>query len=856
MGKMVSGFFGACAAFFLIAAASGAEPAPSLALDFSGAEGKIIQDKASGLTFALGKDAAVRDGALVVTGADQISAADPAAYRKWASGVDTREIGVSFWIRFDKAGAPGSNRANFGLFSCAVDKDRHIEVTLFTRPTELQKPVRMISTMQAEYGRWHHVEFSFSMNRRRWALYIDGNFQVENDTLLLPLPGVRKLTPDGSFRGAVKEVRFFEAALPSEELALCKASGDDFAALKKDLETPAASGNPHLKKWAGELAEKLAAQEAAQAKGHLTTAAYKRTAKSIANAKELAEQLAKSEGKALTGGVVTVYSVPVTSQDLYLAYDLPQSGTLTNSLEIIMAQDEFETASLIVVPFRPVKEFTMKMGDLKNGTHVLKGADVDIKIVKRWYRAGGAWLTYHVDKYMRALVPDMLLNDENLIQVDEIRQTNKALFHYPAGDHYVDVSEFLYQNQFLSPSLWQYFYDAPALRPVNFREPGRNRQYVITFRAKKDTAPGFYEGNLQLLADGKDAGTVKVTIRVLPFALPQPKTYYDVTKPYLSHVNDWPGDEASLRNGIEHNMMHLNGVAATQRRLQLSLKLGYPMKDIFCIGTGKAEFGGPEDKITPELQAQMDRIIINPVLRWEKMFERYSSERDYTAWHVNSSESGWYGTIARNPDRKARILAEKTHLKLFSHGMVDDIMAFSPGIYMMNSSSYINKDEAKFWHSFGGKNINYAHPFPGPENPGLMRRMMGLELYKANEMDGHMMHGYVGLQLNEFTKYPGGDGDYRGFELCFRSGTGVINKLAIIGYREGFDDVRYATLMKTQALDAIAKSKDELVKREAIRQLAWLERIDGKTKDMDDFRTQVQYRILVLRELIQARGGK
>ena len=36
MGKMVSGFFGACAAFFLTAAASGAEPVPSFALDFSG----------------------------------------------------------------------------------------------------------------------------------------------------------------------------------------------------------------------------------------------------------------------------------------------------------------------------------------------------------------------------------------------------------------------------------------------------------------------------------------------------------------------------------------------------------------------------------------------------------------------------------------------------------------------------------------------------------------------------------------------------------------------------------------------------------------------------------------------------
>ena len=194
------------------------------------------------------------------------------AYQRWASGIDTREIAVSFWIRFDKpglfgkAGKNGENKANFGLFSCALNKDRHIEITLFTKPTELQKPVRMISKLQAEQGRWYHVEFSFSMNRRRWALYIDGNFQAENDSLLLPLPGVREVRQDGSFHGAVKDIKFFEAALPSEELALCKASEADFAALKKDLETPAASKNPYLKKWAGELAAKLAAQEAEQAR--------------------------------------------------------------------------------------------------------------------------------------------------------------------------------------------------------------------------------------------------------------------------------------------------------------------------------------------------------------------------------------------------------------------------------------------------------------------------------------------------------------------------------------------------------------------------------------------------------------
>jgi len=134
----------------------------------------------------------------------------------------------------------------------------------------------------------------------------------------------------------------------------------------------------------------------------------------------------------------------------------------------------------------------------------------------------------------------------------------------------------------------------------------------------------------------------------------------------------------------------------------------------------------------------------------------------------------------------------------------------------------------------------------------LFRRAMGLELYKGCQYDGHMLHGYIGNQLNEFTKYPGGDGDYRTFAMAYCQRDGVINRLPIIGYREGFDDVRYATFMKTQA-EMYMNDEDPLIQREAKRQLAWLARVDGYNYDLDAFRSECVFRILAMKKLVDER---
>jgi len=540
MKRSIYGLFGSGIAALLCAvAASAAEPVPVLDFDFSKSANGIVKDSAaSGLSLKLGPDAKIEDGALILNPSGKsFAAADQAAFRAWAKKLNSREIAASFWIRFDKSlfgGVSNAASASLGLFDCSLDANNRITIRIFPKKTEFLKPVEMKSTAAAEPGKWYHVEFSYSMNERRYKLYLDGKFQMENDELIIPVPDVRELKLGNGFRGAVKNLKFYDAALTSEELALSDASDADYDALKQKADAIAAAAkNADLKNWASSLSKRAAAYKADKS---TTIAAYKRLVKAVGNAAILAAGIA-DPAKTVADKPVTAYVTPVTTQALYLPYDLPENGKLTNKLNIVMAQDEFESASVIVVPFKPVKNFTLRMDDLKCGGSVLKGSDAEIKLVKRWFRTGGAWMTYHVDLFMRVLTPDMLLNDDKLIRVDEFRRTNQMLMHYPGGDKYQEVSDYCYNRFWLDGVGREFFYDAPTLQPLELTEAGRNQQYIITFHAPKGTAPGFYKGKLRMLADGKDAGALDVTLRILPYELPAGRPYYNTEKLYISHIN-------------------------------------------------------------------------------------------------------------------------------------------------------------------------------------------------------------------------------------------------------------------------------------------------------------------------------
>ncbi len=847
------------------AGTAAAGPPLLLDFDFSQATPAGIKDNAgSGLVLALGKAAAVRDGALVFDGsAESFAAADETKFERWAEGVDLREISGAFWIRFDKAtlrGAKNADTASLGLFNCTRNDNGRLELELFAHPTEIMTDkLVMRGRDEIALGRWYHVAFNYSLNRRRYSLYIDGKWQMENDGLLLPALTLGKLKLGDGFRGAVRDLKFYDVALDSESLAIADRAAEDYDALKIAANAVGASvKNGTLKAWAGSLAKRVDTLKAGI--GRTTIAQYKALRRDIANAKTLAVGISDA-GNTIADQPLTVYTIPSTTQTPILPYALPADGRLSNRIELFAARGEFTSASIVVVPFRPVEKFTINISDLRSGANVIPSSNVDPKLVKRWYRTGGAWMTYHADKRQRVLTPDLLMNDDQAIRVDEVRETNELLIRFPRGDRYVDISRHAYDQ---TPFDWHHlpFYDAPKLQPLDLPEAGRTQQYLLTFHVPVEAAPGFYDGRVRLTAGGQNMGELAIVLRVLPFDLPEAKTYYDITRTYFSQINTFRGPHKEMfadffRNLKEHNFSHASGVANSPWGIKIAKEIGYPLEELWHAGSPApgswiGNFGGPRNMITLEDRDILDRMYLRDLKKQTDYYTEHIGP-DVVFYHCGASEAANYSAIMINLERGTDLYHEHSHGRLLTHGMGDALYRFMHDFNDVDITTIISKDWADIWHAAGGRTMNYADPFPSAENPAWFRRKLGLLLYKAR-YDGHMLHGYVERFWNEFADWPGGDGNYRNFSMAFPHRGGIINTLSLAGAREGYNDVRYATKLQQLALER-RDSEDIRLAREAKRQLVWLELIDGEKADYEAFRTGAAYRILTLLELIRVREG-
>ena len=286
----------------------------------------------------------------------------------------------------------------------------------------------------------------------------------------------------------------------------------------------------------------------------------------------------------------------------------------------------------MVVPFSPQKNFTLRVGDLRDGSRVFPQAAIDAKVVKRWYRSGGAWMTYHADKRQRVLVPDLLINDDSIMRVDEIRASNEMLMRWPRGDRYVDISRYDYDQVYMDHATIP-FRDAESLQPLDLPEAGRNQPYCLTFNVSTNTVPGLYTGKIELLADNKPIGDVAVNLRVLPFALPEAKTYYDTSRTYFSHINyaATASEEifaSSIRHLKEHNLLNASRVADTPWQIEIARKAGYPLKELVSAGSPSPRmwwrnFGGPSNALTTEDKACLDHLFERDLKRQLDYYDKH-----------------------------------------------------------------------------------------------------------------------------------------------------------------------------------------------------------------------------------------
>jgi len=312
---------------------------------------------------------------------------------------------------------------------------------------------------------------------------------------------------------------------------------------------------------------------------------------------------------------------------------------------------------------------------------------------------------------------------------------------------------------------------------------------------KKGQNPGLYHGQIILRSAGEVIGSIPVELRVLPFVLPLPMTYRDLNKEYRDFMSGYislpilrqlnGGDHELAKKQLDAIMIdmvkHGDKMPCHYERYiapEWAEKCGMD-NSMFIADAGGMRLDFPavmQFDARRKVEA-MDRKFgthKNHYLDWGDEFDSkmlrairpmVDTYKNAGLRYANNSRGGYvYGLyiidfyrIPITPDFANNVLADKV--------------------------SFIGGD-----HYFGW----YADQHVGPENPAFCRRQYGLGPYRAglscNRNYAHHLGGY-----NDNS------GTFRSMNFFYGDGKGVIDTIAWEGYREGIDDIRYATLLQQLA---------------------------------------------------------
>lgn len=769
---------------------------------------------------------------LAVSSAAGFAALTPTEPVRNLDGFTPNECSIGIWVKFGGCGlfsGKATEGSPTGLFDLRLNEEGKPVVTFRALPIEMLGDLVMTGRDTIGKGEWHHYEISLSRNTKVLKLYVDGRFQWENDCLVmrrLQAFAEAKRAPTNDFCGETKGLTVWRAGLESE--AILPAGGPD--------------GDP------------------------TDTVAKRR------HAEKIAANLAAFAG---VKGPLALYAVPASSNEPYLPYDRPTIGTMTNVASVVTAPGEQESLSFVAFAREPLTVRSVRVNDLCSKVGRISQKNVDVKIVKRWYRTGGAWIFYHSDRRQRVLTPDLLLNDDKLIEVDEFSRVNRIRLAYPKDVRYVDVTDpFKGHRGWGGENGCPPFEDAKTLQPVEIREAGRNQQFYFTVDVPKDAKPGLYEASVDFETT---AGRVpaKLVVRVLDVELPvMPSPYGELDRIYASHMNHYPlRDLAGLARTLPerralarsimhsmktHRMMHATNMFDTDTLAAWGKEEGFYPDRVH---------GGPFEN-TPDWKRYYKGVTNELTLADREAGIRAAMRAKYDAgeWFAKTfphasrqisiyvSESSWYQAQHWVQEERGEPSRRLGHL-ILSHGMTRNTN-WTLDVTDMHAHHAKPADEAMTWRLAGGEMLNYADPFPGPENPMIFRYQVGWEMWRSG-LGGDMMHGWLNIRtpFDEWAEDYGGDGNYRHFALVFPQRNGIIYSLCWDGVREAYADLCWLTRL-CQLADAYKNSDDFDLKTEARRQLKW---VDGNAilgADAEMIRAGAQRRILVMQDAIRRHGAK
>ena len=565
-----------------------------------------------------------------------------------------------------------------------------------------------------------------------------------------------------------------------------------------------------------------------------------------ANAARVKAELAAA---GMADAKVAFFEVPAMSDVMRIPDVYPVDGTLGGEVRATLAQGEFESASFELFAFEDLDGVELKLSDLKGQGGTLAA---DLRVVKTWFQNGNGWVSYFDDVGLK-LTPELLLHDENLIEVDLDHAANYArvMKDGKATKVWISAPKGLDANTFdpYDPG----FRDADVIQPVKLAK-NAFKQFFLTFHAAKNQQPGLYRGTITVSAN-RQSPIVKIPVAacVLPFELPMPRGYQNYDQLYfyscmgsmpnreqlvLRCGNDRKRGEASFRNWLQslydHSVFH--GVTLGPGNvdcLPLLKEIGFPLNPLsgdLMVPWFGLNFGG-------RMSFQQLMSAKDGAAKCKAFYDKHVPGAQILVSHGDEQGAAFVTThreFFRYFNEKGIKVGCAGHEALMLKG------GYAYGYYPMGGSPD-TLEKARPWHELGNEPVGfYASQHTGSENPQFVRMQHGLLGYLSGLTMTYNYEFAIGSWNDRADEL------YKPMVVTYSCGDGLMETIQYAGFREGCDDIRYATYLKGLCREAEKSGKIDasIAARKALQYLALLKR---DKMDLNAVREEMIEYILKLR---------
>jgi hypothetical protein len=514
------------------------------------------------------------------------------------------------------------------------------------------------------------------------------------------------------------------------------------------------------------------------------------------------------------------------------------SSLLGTVINVNGSPGEIRPATFVLKPTSNVTGLTMTVSNLIGSGNTIPSSAIDIRVVKCWYQDEGRYKNYPYncggsDVYYpsgkKVLLPELLLHDNTVIQVDLttqknfVKTTDGALHDVNGTDDSLDNPNW---------EAWQ-VKDAATLQPISI-SANFNQQFWITIKVPTASIQGNYTGTITL-----STGEV-ITLNLIVNAISLSKPNKEYSLYYLSSLSSSGGlfpnrtaaqITAELKNMFEHGVTNPNcyeGLGNLSQILQLRKNVGMGGTPFYYLGL---TWGNPNI-------SQVQQVIT------------LARSFGYTDIYFHGLDEVHGSTLAN--EKSAADAVRAAGGKMFaacSAGQYQSGPDYTYGYNVLdvavigwfpvpNSMFPDLPDSRAQWHSSGKKVFAYGMPQVGIEYPETYRRNYGLLLYQKS-YDGMMDWAYMAPNASA-----GGNG-YNDFDMpeaykdemfVYPTTDGVIDTIQWEGFHEAVTDIQYLTTL----LNVMATTtKDKTAAQAFINSIAGLDLTPNSTVNLDSIRAQM-----------------